>query len=488
MGLFAASPKRRGWTCLAAIVFNIFVWFVIDTSAGLDPRLKLTDIPVLEHRPPIDEFVRAFGGGDGPARPLIVRGFANDWPAKDMWSRDYLSLHCGNRTLKRQPCAAGSAAHDASGLLNLAGSGPHSVRQVYRAGPDGTDSDPTLPLPDVLRGLAGYLEDQEGEPQVQQAARWLGNLVASVEAEDAQRDRHPGRKTQASLRSQLSAQYNSTLVPADLALHHVATLGELIAAQATEHTVGARADASLYLHDASVDSLCPVLLEDLRVPSLFPCDLALLFDDVADGECSRQYPSLFVGRRGSGSPLHIDAFGMQFWMVVLEGSKRWVMFAPNQTHLLSPKAGSQGFEADVLRPDAVDAFPDLAAAEGMAGVVYPGDLLYSPNGWAHQVVNLEDSIAVAGNFVDAQNWKAAVREASRRDASEQQSRLRAAANALRAAGKTDESVSERLCPDVPDSRDGGDERWDAYWVRHKGQRALKLGKGEETYRPSDAEL
>jgi hypothetical protein len=38
------------------------------------------------------------------------------------------------------------------------------------------------------------------------------------------------------------------------------------------------------------------------------------------------WPSLFVGPSGSCSGLHIDAFGSNFWMALLQGHKKWTLF------------------------------------------------------------------------------------------------------------------------------------------------------------------
>jgi Flp pilus assembly protein TadG len=38
------------------------------------------------------------------------------------------------------------------------------------------------------------------------------------------------------------------------------------------------------------------------------------------------WPSLFVGPSGSRSGLHIDAFGSNFWMALLQGAKNWTLF------------------------------------------------------------------------------------------------------------------------------------------------------------------
>lgn len=53
----------------------------------------------------------------------------------------------------------------------------------------------------------------------------------------------------------------------------------------------------------------------------------------SDGEEGRgalpyrdDWPSLFVGPAGSGSGLHVDPLGSNFWMLLIAGRKRWAFF------------------------------------------------------------------------------------------------------------------------------------------------------------------
>ncbi len=34
----------------------------------------------------------------------------------------------------------------------------------------------------------------------------------------------------------------------------------------------------------------------------------------------------------------------------------------------------------------------------------PGDLLFVPSGTPHRVRNLDDTVAVSGNYIDSSNW------------------------------------------------------------------------------------
>jgi len=115
--------------------------------------------------------------------------------------------------------------------------------------------------------------------------------------------------------------------------HEWVAMQELSPAEAGVETVGElvrrlrSADGDgLYLHDQSIGSLCPLLLDDVRAPRWFPVDLKLQVP--ALNQCDPLHPSIFVGRDGTRSGFHVDSDATRFWMVVLRGSKRFRLYAP----------------------------------------------------------------------------------------------------------------------------------------------------------------
>ena len=54
------------------------------------------------------------------------------------------------------------------------------------------------------------------------------------------------------------------------------------------------------------------------------------------------------------------------------------------------------------------ALPDASLRGGLDFVQRPGETVYVPSGWRHAVVNLELSVAVTHNFVNAHNVHAAL--------------------------------------------------------------------------------
>ena len=66
---------------------------------------------------------------------------------------------------------------------------------------------------------------------------------------------------------------------------------------------------------------------------------------------------------------------------------------------------SKGKAADVREPDR-EKYPTFDHATPYEVVLEPGDLLFVPAGWAHQVECVDDSISLTHNFLPKQNFSA----------------------------------------------------------------------------------
>lgn len=140
------------------------------------------------------------------------------------------------------------------------------------------------------------------------------------------------------------------------------------------------------------------------------------------------WPSLFVGPSGSTTDLHVDAWCSNFWMAMLRGRKRWVLFAASQASRLYKDAftGTFGVNSTAFRwlsNDTDTGAPALTLAAGVrerhplaarltaaVAVLEPGDLLFVPANTPHFVENLGPTLALSGNYVDGSNFECATRE------------------------------------------------------------------------------
>eukprot|EP00003_Mantamonas_plastica_P013814 TRINITY_DN2400_c0_g1_i4.p1 TRINITY_DN2400_c0_g1~~TRINITY_DN2400_c0_g1_i4.p1 ORF type:complete len:177 (-),score=57.00 TRINITY_DN2400_c0_g1_i4:117-647(-) len=109
---------------------------------------------------------------------------------------------------------------------------------------------------------------------------------------------------------------------------------------------------------------------------------------------------IFMGAQGSGSAMHSDTFYSSAWLSVLQGRKRWIMYPPSS---LSDEA-----EVDAFYPDKEDdAFADLQARpeSGFEGVLHPGEIMFVPPRWNHQVYNIDHTLALTHNYIDVTNMR-----------------------------------------------------------------------------------
>jgi len=133
----------------------------------------------------------------------------------------------------------------------------------------------------------------------------------------------------------------------------------------------------------------PALLEELPIPTLLPTEWV--------------DPIIWVSTPGCITPLHYDLVnGM---LVQVQGTKQILLFGPDQEQHLYFRGDTfpgldnkeRQSQVDVNHPD-LSQFPDYAKAEGLMCVLKPGDALFLPSNWAHEVETLELSISAGFSF------------------------------------------------------------------------------------------
>jgi len=123
------------------------------------------------------------------------------------------------------------------------------------------------------------------------------------------------------------------------------------------------------------------------------------------------WPSLLLGPKGTRTALHIDSDATHFWLLLLKGKKKWRIFPAQDRDALYQNAFDDsllitGFEdaGEVMRlQERVS--PSLNETMPWEFTMEAGDLVIVPHKSPHQVENLEDTVAVAGNFIDELNWE-----------------------------------------------------------------------------------
>jgi len=186
---------------------------------------------------------------------------------------------------------------------------------------------------------------------------------------------------------------------ANLVEGEVVTLTEFLSFNASQ-TNGS------FIFDWPLPINCPQVMDDFTMPKYFANDFLQIveYEDLRDS-----WPSLFIAHKGTHSGLHIDAFGSHFWMLMLSGHKHWRFVDREEAPLLYPNYDSDNFFADIYKPN-YEKFPLLRFATVYETILEAGDLLFVPAGTPHQVRNLDDNMAISGNYIDQSNVDLALRE------------------------------------------------------------------------------
>ncbi|EQC42770.1 hypothetical protein SDRG_00493 [Saprolegnia diclina VS20] len=113
------------------------------------------------------------------------------------------------------------------------------------------------------------------------------------------------------------------------------------------------------------------------------------------------YRFVYLGPRGSFTPLHHDVFQSYSWSINMTGQKEWLLFPPSETPKLLDKFGrvvlSNFQEIDPVR------FPRAHTAKHLRVLQPPGAALFVPSGWYHQVTNTATTLSINHNWFNAYN-------------------------------------------------------------------------------------
>jgi hypothetical protein len=120
-----------------------------------------------------------------------------------------------------------------------------------------------------------------------------------------------------------------------------------------------------------------------------------------DAATEPRFSGIWVGSPGATTPLHHDAWpGLLFQT---HGTKRVAMYRPADRTNLSfrlPLRGEGRWSDLPGRSDdaSLDDFPQLAHAQRFVGELHPGEALYIPPFWAHEMEAVEANISVPFRF------------------------------------------------------------------------------------------
>ena len=91
-------------------------------------------------------------------------------------------------------------------------------------------------------------------------------------------------------------------------------------------------------------------------------------------------------------------------MFLVSGRKHWRLFQHQDTTRLAPRKNT--FDVDVMCPDLERHGAALQQTQPFDVILQPGELLFVPSESPHQVLNVDDTLAISMNFMDATNAEA----------------------------------------------------------------------------------
>lgn len=108
-------------------------------------------------------------------------------------------------------------------------------------------------------------------------------------------------------------------------------------------------------------------------------------------------PHIWISLGGTVTPLHFDPFQKHNFHAVLRGRKRFLLYGPEASDLLSPYSPEERIyhfsRVDINNPD-LRQFPNFPKAQGLECLLEEGDMLFLPMWWWHQVTTESTAISV----------------------------------------------------------------------------------------------
>ncbi|KAK8958576.1 F-box protein [Platanthera guangdongensis] len=117
--------------------------------------------------------------------------------------------------------------------------------------------------------------------------------------------------------------------------------------------------------------------------------------------CS-DYRFIYIGVKGTWTPLHADVFRSYSWSGNVCGKKLWLFLPPSQCHLIFDRY-QKSLVYDVHGDICEKKFPGFNKAIWWECTQEQNEIIFVPSGWYHQVHNLEDTISINHNWFNGHN-------------------------------------------------------------------------------------
>ncbi len=142
-----------------------------------------------------------------------------------------------------------------------------------------------------------------------------------------------------------------------------------------------RGDSGLRIFLFNILKAAPELQNDYQIPTIL------------DG-FYRGFPFTFFGGAGARTPMHYDIDMSHVFLNQFEGSKKVILFSPNQSKLLYKQPFTVSSHIDVDKPD-YDKYPAMKHLKGYICTLNPGETLFMPSGYWHDIVYLNPGFSMS---------------------------------------------------------------------------------------------
>ncbi|XP_057459751.1 arginine-specific demethylase JMJ20 isoform X2 [Actinidia eriantha] len=118
--------------------------------------------------------------------------------------------------------------------------------------------------------------------------------------------------------------------------------------------------------------------------------------------CSSDYRFVYMGAKGTWTPLHADVFRSYSWSANVCGKKQWYFLSPTQRNLVFDR-NLKSSVYDIFEDVSETKFPGFDKAIWLECIQEQNEIIFVPSGWYHQVHNLEDTVSINHNWFNAYN-------------------------------------------------------------------------------------
>jgi hypothetical protein len=109
------------------------------------------------------------------------------------------------------------------------------------------------------------------------------------------------------------------------------------------------------------------------------------------------YRGILVAARGARTRMHRDPFFSDAIVAQFYGTKEAALYHPDRTEELTQMADDNSFGG--FKDVRADDVTKLSVEPDYFGKLEPGQMIYIPHGWLHDVICTSDSISVTWNFI-----------------------------------------------------------------------------------------